>query len=61
MRRNLDRTVDVALGNDVQFRVTAQFTLRFSGQGQGDPGKGDDGIVGIRFVPASLITQGIVQ
>ena len=67
MRRNLDRTVDVALGNDVQFRVTAQFTLRFSGQGQGDPGKGDDGIVGIRFVPRIFdhagdrpITGGIV-
>lgn len=38
--RNHDRAVDVALGNDVQCRVTVQLALRVSGQGQGDPRKG---------------------
>ena len=55
IRINLDRTVDIAPGRDVQCRVAAQFVLRVSGQGQGDPGKGDDGIVGINIRCVSRI------
>ena len=45
--RNLDRTVDIALGNDLQILAAAQGVLRVSGQGQGDPGEGDAGVFGI--------------
>ena len=43
--RDLDRTVDIALGNDLQILAAAQFALRGISQGQGDPGEGDDGAV----------------